>query len=105
MHTEVNTYKLYFEGKPIALLSSIFENQGTWYSTYSLLPDVATRLNDFVNFSKTQLPSQTWDEGELSKFDDIVNSPDWNVVGQDLRHQLDGCPLFDGNEISWRKKE
>lgn len=105
MSTESNTCILYFGRKPIAQLSSIFENQGTWYAAYGLLPEVDPHLNEFIHFSKTQFSSEAWDEDELSKFDDIVNSLDWAVLGLDFSHQLDGCPLFDGNELGWRQKE
>ena len=105
MHANESANILYFEGKPVASLLSIFENQGTWYSTYSLLSDIDPRLNAFINFSKTQLSSETWNEDALSTFDDIVGSLAWGVLGQDCNHQLDGCPLFDGDEMSWRRKE
>jgi hypothetical protein len=100
MHADVHT--LFFDEHRIAELTDVFADQETWHAMYQVIPGIAPRLIDFIHFSKSELVNGDWDEKTLESYRDIVESTKWKVAGPRLSQQLDGAPLFDESEISWR---
>jgi hypothetical protein len=93
--------KLLFEGNPIAELTNVFEHQRTWFADYCLCSALPSRVESFITFSREKLSANDFEESDLLKFAEYIDSGDWVIQTGESTTHLDGAPLFNGSDVSW----
>jgi hypothetical protein len=93
--------KLLFEGNPIAELTNAFEHQGTWFADYLLCPALPPGVESFITFSREKLSVDAFEESDLQRFAEYIDSGDWVIQTGGSTTHLDGAPLFNDSDVSW----
>jgi len=101
MNNECESEALWFGDQRIAILSQIFQHQGTWFADYRLAPNVGGRVLEFINFSRVHLSSGEFDEETLRSFEDIDKSMRWIIRGPGGVIEISSAPLFRDTDLSW----
>lgn len=101
MNSESERSMLYFDQEPVALLSNIFQDQGTWYADYFLTANVTGELLEFIRFSRDHLSTGEFDEKTFSGFKKFYETDLWAVRRHEGEERVCGAPLFRETDLSW----
>ena len=101
MNREILSAMLYFDDKPVAALSDIFQDQGTWFADYRLVPKLTGRLMDFIEFSRVHLSSGDFADETYQGFETFYRTDRWTVEGPEFHQRIVGSPLFRETDLSW----
>lgn len=92
---------LTFDGFPVARLTKIFEDQGTWYADYKLQEHLSDALQKFICFNIERLSEGDFDEAELSQYAEFLTGARWAISKNGVMYKIGGAPLFRGTDLSW----
>jgi hypothetical protein len=92
---------LFFDKEPVAVLSDLFQHQGTWFADYRLVPTLTDEILKFVEFSRVHLSSGEFDEKTLQSFEKIYEIDLWTVQACGGEQKIIGAPLFRETDLSW----
>jgi len=90
------------------------EATGTWFgrfspSTHDSHDADEKRVRDFISFCRDWHRRQDEPEppnaAEFDDFKDIVDSDKWNIEMPDRTTKTIGCPVFYGDEVTWKSVE
>ena len=100
-----NETLLWFNNQPVAVLSGISQDQGTWFADYSLIPKLESRIGEFIEFNRRHLSTGEFNEEVLRSFTDLCESNLWYVGGPEEKQLVKGAPLFRETDLSWISDE
>ena len=101
MNGDLESAMLFFDMEPVAVLSDLFQDQGTWFADYCLVPTLTGELLRFVEFSRDHLSSGEFDEKMFQSCEKFYDTDLWTVRACGGAEKIIGAPLFRETDLSW----
>ncbi|MEZ0275986.1 MAG: hypothetical protein ACAH88_13855 [Roseimicrobium sp.] len=95
---------LMFEGRAVAELSEIFEDQSTWFADYRLCFPLLPELKRFIDFNRDHLSTGNFEESELQSFAHYISVGQWSIKRKNGVDLITGAPVFRESDLSWIEK-